>query len=100
VQVIFTPLAERHIDKLHEYITTHSSEERADGYIRRIVNFCNGLATFPLRGMRRDDILPGLRVTGFERRVNIAFVVTADTVLIEGIFYGGRDYEAVLREQK
>jgi toxin ParE1/3/4 len=100
VQVIFTPLAERHIDKLHEYITTHSSEERADGYIRRIVNFCNGLATFPLRGMQRDDILPGLRVTGFGRRVNIAFVVTADTVLIEGIFYGGRDYEAVLREQK
>lgn len=100
MQVIFTPLAERDIDKLHEYIATHSSEERADGYISRIVNFCNGLATFPLRGTQRDDILPGLRVTGFERRVNIAFVVTADTVLIEGIFYGGRDYEAVLREQK
>jgi plasmid stabilization system protein ParE len=51
VQVVFTPLAERDTDKLHEDITMHSSEERADGYIRRIVNFCNGLATFPLRGM-------------------------------------------------
>jgi hypothetical protein len=30
--------------------------------------------------------LPGLRVTGFERRVTIAFVVTADAVLMEGIF--------------
>jgi hypothetical protein len=32
--------------------------------------------------------------------VNIAFVVAADTVVIEGIFYGGRNYEAVLRERK
>ena len=76
MRVIFTPLAERHIDKLYEYITVHSSEERADGYINRIVNFCNGPTTFPLRGRQRDDILPGSRVTGFERRVNIAFVVT------------------------
>ncbi len=94
-----TPLAERHVDKLHEYISEHSGEERADGYINRIVAFCKGLSTFPLRGRRRDDILPGLRVAGFERRINIAFVVTADAVLIEGVFYGGRDYEAVLRDR-
>jgi toxin ParE1/3/4 len=100
VRVIFTPLAERHIDELHEYITTHSSEERADGYINRIIAFCNGLSALPLRGRQRDDILPGLRVIGFERRVNVAFVVTPDAVLIEGIFYGGRNYEAVLRDPK
>ena len=29
-------------------------------------------------------------MTGFERRVTIAFVVTAEAVLIEGIFYDGR----------
>jgi toxin ParE1/3/4 len=82
------------------YITTHSGEERADGYISRIVGFCNGLTTFPLRGAQRDDIFPGLRVTGFERRINIAFLVTADAVIIEGIFYGGRDYESVLRDRE
>ena len=98
MQVIFTPRAERHIDSLHEYISTHASEQRADGYVGRIVAFCKGLATFPLRGTQRDDLLPGLRVTGFERRVTIAFVVTADAVLIEGIFYGGRDFEAVFRD--
>jgi hypothetical protein len=38
-------------------------------------------------GTQRDDLI-GLRVTGFERRVTIAFIVTADAVLIEGIFYG------------
>jgi toxin ParE1/3/4 len=98
VRIIFTPLAERQIDGLHEYIATHASEERADSYVSRIVAFCQGLATFPLRGTQRDDLLPGLRVTGFERRVTVAFVVTADAVLIEGIFYGGRDFETVFRD--
>jgi toxin ParE1/3/4 len=98
VRVIFTPLAERHIDSLHEYITEHASEDRADLYVGRIIEFCNGLTTFPLRGLQRDDLLPGLRVTGFERRVTIAFVVTADAVLIEGIFYGGRDFETAFRD--
>ena len=41
--------------------------------------------------------IPGLRTTGFERRVTIAFVVASDTVLIEGIFYGGQDFEAAFR---
>jgi len=97
VRVIFTPLAERQIDKLHEYITTHASEERADGYVSRIVDFCNGFTRFPRRGTGRDDLLPGLRVAGFGRRVTIAFVVTADAVLIEGIYYGGQDFEAAVR---
>jgi hypothetical protein len=37
-------------------------------------------------------------VTGFELRVNVAFVVTADAVRIEGIFYGEQDFEAVFRD--
>jgi toxin ParE1/3/4 len=100
LKVVFTPLAERHIDELHGYISAHASEERADDFVNRIIAFCNGFVTFPLRGTQRDDILPGLRVTGFERRVTIAFVVTAKAVLIEGIFYGGRDFEAFLRYQE
>jgi len=56
------------------------------------------LATFPQRGQLRDDLLPGLRTTGFERRITIAFVVTPDAVLIEGIFYGGQDFEAAFDE--
>lgn len=100
MQVIFTPLAERQIDNLHDYISAHASEIRADRYVGRIVALCQGLATFPLRGTKRDDLLAGLRTVGFERRVTIAFVVTGDTVLIEGIFYGGQDFEALFDEQE
>jgi toxin ParE1/3/4 len=100
LRVVFTPLAERQIDQLHAYITEHASESRADAYIARIVAFCTGLATFPLRGQKRDDLLPGLRTIGFERRITIAFVAAADAVLIEGIFYGGQNFEAAFEDKK
>jgi toxin ParE1/3/4 len=100
VRVIFTPSAERQIDRLHTYITDNASESRADAYIARIVTFCSGLGTFPLRGQQRDDLLPGLRTTGFERRVTIAFLVTIDAVLIEGVFYGGQDFEATFQNDR
>jgi toxin ParE1/3/4 len=99
MRVVFAPCAERQIDHLHDYITRHSSEARADDYIGRIVKHCNGFQTFPARGTRRDDIFRGLRVTGFERRVTIAFSVTETDVIIEGIFYGGQDFEAALRRR-
>jgi len=38
-------------------------------------------------------------VTGFERRLTIAFIVTAEAMLIEGIFYGGRDFEAEFHDR-
>jgi len=82
VRVVFTPLAERQVDKLHDDITKRASEERADGYVGRIIDYCTGFSTFSERGRRRDDIIPGLRVTGFERRVTIAYLVTAEAVLI------------------
>jgi plasmid stabilization system protein ParE len=42
VRVIFTPLAARHMGALYDYIAKHSSEERADGYIGRIVDAAKG----------------------------------------------------------
>jgi plasmid stabilization system protein ParE len=48
---------------------------------------------FPQRGARRDDLRPGLRSTGFRRRVTIAFHLNAGTVVIDRVFYGGRDVE-------
>jgi len=58
------------------------------------------LDIFPERGMKRDDIRPNLRVKGYARRVSIAFSVDADArlVAIHGVFYGGQDVEARLRE--
>jgi toxin ParE1/3/4 len=56
------------------------------------------MATDRHRGRARDDIRPGLRTIGYRRRVIIAFAVIGQDVLIVGVFYGGRDYEAILTE--
>jgi toxin ParE1/3/4 len=62
------------------------------------VQQCESLKTFPIRGTRRDDIRPGLRVFGFRIRVSIAFEVTDGLVTILGIFYGGQEFEAAFDE--
>jgi toxin ParE1/3/4 len=62
-------------------------------YIARIEAYCMWLANFPRRGRSRDDSRPGLRVTGFERRVAIAFHVAEDTVIVDRVLYGGRDVD-------
>lgn len=63
-----------------------------------MVATCEGLALFPLRGVPREDIRPGLRVTHHKGRTLIAYSVDEDTrtVSVLGIFYGGQDYEVAL----
>ena len=59
---------------------------------------CEGLALFPLRGVPREDIRPGLRVTHHKGRTVIAYGVDTDarTVSIVGVFYGGQDHAGAL----
>jgi len=100
--VVFTPRAERNLGGLYRYIADKSGEERADGYISRILDSCISLSTFPEIGRKRDDIRPNLRTKPFERRVMIAFSINeaTDTVAIHGVFYGGQDFEQLLRLMK
>ena len=47
--------------------------------------------TFPLRGARRDDLHPGLRIVGYRRKASIAFQVKDGLVTIVRVFHGGQD---------
>jgi len=96
LDVIFTEEAEVQLDEIYRYIADHSYEDRAASYVERIIQCCRGLSTFPERGTRWDDIRPGLRLIGFERRVTIAFAVGQNQVTILGVFYGGQDIRAAL----
>jgi plasmid stabilization system protein ParE len=93
----FTPEAEEQLLALYRYISDAASPAVAARYTSAIVTYCEGLAAPPLRGTRRDDIRPGLRITNYRKRCVVAFIVEGDTVSILGIFYGGRDYESRLR---
>jgi toxin ParE1/3/4 len=98
-KVTFRPAAERDLFRIYDYIASQGSVERAETFIERIEEACLSLRTFPERGTRRDDIRPGLRVMGFERRVTIVFQVGRTEAVIVRILYAGQDYERALRRR-
>jgi toxin ParE1/3/4 len=99
-EVVFAPEARDDLLELYDYIAAQAGPERARGYTERIVSYCRGFSTFPERGARRDDLRPGLRLIGFERRVTIAFHAAADKVTIDRILYGGRDLKTALSRDR
>jgi toxin ParE1/3/4 len=96
-KVFFRAAAKRDLAKLYKDIKDQRGEPAvAINYVRRIRQYCEGFAEFPARGAKRDDIRPGLRIIGFERRVAIVFTFDDNRVLIARIFYGGQDYETLM----
>src|SRR5438270_11517663 len=99
-RVIFSPEAAIDLSRLYEYIAKQSGPARAIGYVTRIETHCAGFKFSAERGTKRDDLRPGLRTSGFERRITIAFHVEAQTVVIDRILYGGRDVKQALRRRR
>ena len=99
-QVVLSPEAQNDLFDLYDYIAEHSSAERAGTYLSRIEELCLSLKTFPERRTRRDEVRPGLRIVGFERRVTIAFQFQGDRVTILRVLYAGRDFARVLPEDE
>lgn len=92
-RVILSPEALEDLDALYAFIARRSSERVALGYLDRIEAYCLGFVDFPHRGTLRDDLRPGTRVIGFERRVMIAFHIDGDLVVFDRILYGGRSLD-------
>ncbi|XDJ36601.1 MAG: type II toxin-antitoxin system RelE/ParE family toxin (plasmid) [Burkholderia sp.] len=94
--VQFSPVARDQLGDIEDYIAEAGSPDTAARYVDATVSYCVSLADFPLRGRRRDDLMPGLRITNYRGRTVVAFVVDepAGTVSIVGVFYGGQDYES------
>ena len=85
--------------ELYDYIEENASAAVALRYTTAVVEYCEGLTTFPFRGTPRDDIRPGLRTTSYKRRTEIAYTVSEERISIVGVFHGGRDFESVLQPE-
>lgn len=97
-QLLYSPVALRHLDELWNYIAKANAPAAADRYLETVFDYCDGLVDFPYRGTARDDLRPGLRTISFRRRAVIAFAVTDRAVEILGVFHGGRDFESLVAE--
>ncbi|AYG60223.1 type II toxin-antitoxin system RelE/ParE family toxin [Rhizobium jaguaris] len=91
-RIVFRPAARADLKALYDYIAKQADHRLAGDYIDRIEASCRALTVFPERGTVRDDLLPGIRIIGFERRASIAFIVEADTVRILRVLYGGQSF--------
>lgn len=97
-RVVFSPEALEQLAELYRYLADVASPDIAAQYTEAIVNYCESLRRFPLRGTIRDDVRPGLRITNYKGRTVIAFDVDTEVVSIIGVFYGGQDYETILQD--
>ncbi|PSJ65652.1 type II toxin-antitoxin system RelE/ParE family toxin [Kumtagia ephedrae] len=87
--------------RIAEYITRESgSAAAARRFAKRIRDRCHRIGDVPRGGRARDDISPGLRTVPFERSAVITYVIEGDRVSIVNVFYGGRDFEAILHGER
>ena len=99
-RVRYTPSARDDLNAILMYVAERAGVDVALGFVSRLRRACEDLSTAPLRGTARDDLRPGLRTVGVERRVTILFYVRDEEgdVIILGVVYGGRDLAAILRQ--
>ncbi|MDR1213310.1 MAG: type II toxin-antitoxin system RelE/ParE family toxin [Propionibacteriaceae bacterium] len=94
--VVFTETASGQLEAIRQYIASAADLGVAESYLDEVIDHCLDLDMFPHRGTSRDDLRPGLRTISYRKRVNIAFAVDDDTLLVTilGVFYGGQDMDA------
>lgn len=94
--VVFSPEARDDLFELYDWLADAAGPDTAIAYIQRLERYCLGFDLASERGHRRDDIRPGLRIIGFERRITIAFAIDEAIVTILRLFGAGRDWEGDL----
>ena len=97
-RVVFAESARADLDDIFAWIADHAGAEVALGYTGRIEQFCRKMTSFPQRGTKRDDLRPGLRTLGFERRATLAFTVKGEDIIILRILYAGRSLDLAFGE--
>lgn len=99
-RVIFDEAARSDLRDIFDYVEARAGAATARRVVEQLFDCCMQMERYPERGTRRDDIRPGFRTIGFRRRATILFRVdlALSEVIILGVYYGGRDMEALWRD--
>jgi len=95
----FSPHSVEQLAELYNYLSVSAGPKIANDYVNAVIDHCEKLHTFPLRGVPRNDIREGLRVTHYEGKTVIAYAVSISEVSVLGVFHQGQDYEQKLVKQ-
>jgi len=97
--VYLTPDAIKDLTDIYEYIAQKSElPEIVWAYIEKLRQSCHDLRMTLLIGQQRNDLRKNLRIIAIDKNAIAAFEVIEDkqSVTILNIFYGSRDYEAIM----
>jgi toxin ParE1/3/4 len=100
-EVIIEPAAQGDLEGILHYVIDEAGVAVALAFVDRLEAACFALEHAPERGSRRDDLAPGLRTVGVERRASLLFHVDVEKgrVFIHAVLYGGRDVDAIARSR-
>lgn len=85
------------LEDIASYLVVQGAQDAIiHGFLRRIRQQCESIGLVPGSYPLRPDLGPEIRIAPFERSAVIAYRVTESAVEIINIFYGGRDYAALL----
>lgn len=102
-RINYTPEAQQQLDALDDWITKEASRDVAQRFVSAVLDCIDGILVFPRAGRARDDVRQGMRTTTFKKRTLIAYEVDESSgelvVNVLGVFHGGQDWEAALRDE-
>jgi plasmid stabilization system protein ParE len=95
-EVVFERAATAELHEIFNYVEDRAGPAIATNFVNKLYDFCRRLQHAPECGTKRDELRAGLRTIGYRRRATILFEVDDQRhrVIIVGIYYGGRNYEA------
>jgi len=88
--VSLSPRAQKNVIQIEQYLAERFYPQNARRFVERLLEACDSLVLAPFRGTGRDDLRPGIRTVGFERKATIYFKVVGDHIVIVSIMYRGR----------
>jgi len=94
-ELVYRPLAREDLAEIFWRRAEREGLASASELVSAIQDRCEGLTAFSERGTPRPEIGSGVRSIPFRRKAVIAYLVRAETVVIIGILYGGRDLAAL-----
>ncbi len=96
--VIYRPEAIADLEEIFCYILNESRDQiTAKRFTNRIKAHCDKVGNAPHSGTPRPELGTDLRLVPFEKSAVILYRTTAKEIEIVNVFYGGRDYEALMR---
>jgi toxin ParE1/3/4 len=96
--LIYRRAALADLDAIYDFIEA-DNPRRAASFVQDIRDRCRPLCVHPKLGRARGDLGPGIRILPMLGRVVVAYRITPTTILVTRVFYGGQDYEAILRDE-